>query len=230
MKSGKPNRTKTVVQALGIRVASGQLAPGALLPSETELEQEFSVSRTVIREAMKMLSAKGLVTVRQRHGTRVNPRQQWTWLDGELIDWLSDGRIAKAELLAFAEAREIIEPGAAALAAIRASVEQRKAIVAAYGRMEVEQAHPGRAVAADKEFHLAILEATQNPVLQSLRHAIESILDAVFPHTVGAFADNLENHKQLASAIERGDAVAARTHMQVLLGETTQFLENCHID
>lgn len=229
MNNRKPNRTKQVVDALGRRIVSGDFRAGSLLPSETELEREYAVSRTVIREAAKILSAKGLVTVRQRHGTSVNARELWSWLDGELIGWLSMGRIAKEELFAFSEVRRIIEPEAAALAALRASDDQRKNILNAYERMVTDQANPEQAVAADKEFHLAILEATQNPVLHSLRQAIEAILDAVFPHTVNAYAHNLENHAEVARAIARGDTEAARTYMRILLSETTDFLDKSSI-
>ncbi|TXI02011.1 MAG: FadR family transcriptional regulator [Rhizobium sp.] len=225
MTKTKSNRTTALVEALGVRIASGQISPGTYLPSEGDLEQEFGVSRTVVREAAKILSAKGLVTVRQRTGTRVETREHWQWLDAELIGWLSHGRISNDELAAFAEARQIIEPGAAALAALRASDAQREAIMDAYRRMERDQDDAAAAVAADKAFHMAILAATHNPVLQSLRQAIESILDAVFPHTVGAFAANLKNHADVAEAIAAADGVAARRAMENLLNETVQFLE-----
>ena len=221
----KTNRTMALVETLGIRIASGQMPPGVYLPSEGELEQEFGVSRTVVREAAKMLSAKGLVTVKPRTGTRVEPREQWQWLDADLIGWLSNGRISKAELMAFAEARQIIEPGAAALAALRADDTERQRVMTAYRSMAENQDNPAAAVAADKDFHLSILAATHNPVLQSLRQAIESILDAVFPHTVGAFSLNLENHAAVAEAIVAGDAIRARRSMEDVLGETTRFLE-----
>lgn len=211
---------------LGTRIASGEFPPGALLPSETVLEQEFNVSRTVVREAIKILSAKGIVTVRQRHGTHVNPRQQWMWMDGELIGWLANGKAAKSDLLAFAEARQIIEPGAAALAALRATSKQRVQITEAFHRMKAGYAIPQDAILADKEFHLAILDATHNPVLQSLRQTIESILDAVFPHTVGTFTHNLDNHGEVAGAIARSDPEAARFHMEKLLQHTTEFLQS----
>jgi len=220
----KPNRTMALVEALGIRIASGRIPPGSYLPSETELEHEFRVSRTVVREAAKMLSAKGLVTVRQRTGTKVEPREHWQWLDAQLIGWLSHGRISSEELKAFAEARLIIEPGAAALAALRATDEQRQTIIDAYRRMERDQSDPAAAVAADKAFHMSILAATHNPVLQSLRQAIESILDAVFPHTVGAFAANLKNHAAVAEAIAAGDATAAKHAMEAVLDITASFL------
>ncbi|MBR7540259.1 FadR family transcriptional regulator, partial [Mycobacterium tuberculosis] len=79
------------------------------------------------------------------------------------------------------------------LAALRATQKQRVEIVAAYERMKTGHASPQEAILADKQFHLAILDATHNPVLQSLRQTIESILDAIFPHTVGTFTHNLDN-------------------------------------
>lgn len=109
------------------------------------------------------------MTVRQRTGTRVEPRERWQWLDGELIAWLSRGRISHDELMAFAEARQIIEHGAAALAALRATDLERQAILDIYRRMERDQKNPIAAVTADKAFHMSILAATHNPVLQSLR-------------------------------------------------------------
>ncbi|TWB58296.1 FCD domain-containing protein [Rhizobium sp. ERR 922] len=126
--------------------------------------------------------------------------------------------------MAFAEARKIIEPGAAALAALRATDLERQAILDIYRRMERDQKDPIAAVAADKAFHMSILAATHNPVLQSLRQAIESILDAVFPHTVGAFAANLENHAAVAEAIAAGDSIAARHAMEAVLDQTSGFL------
>lgn len=226
MRTKKPNRTRAVVAALGTRIATGAFPPGSLLPSETALEHEFAVSRTVIREATKILSAKGLVTVQQRHGTHVNAREQWMWMDGELIGWLAGGKAAKNDLLAFAEARQIIEPGAAALAATRATPKQRADIISAYERMKTGSKSAQEAILADKQFHLAILDATDNPVLQSLRQTIESILDAIFPHTVGTFTHNLNNHGKVADAIARGDPEAARINMERVLQHTTQFLQS----
>jgi GntR family galactonate operon transcriptional repressor len=194
------------------------------MPSEPDLEQQFGASRTVIREAMKTLAAKGLVTVRQRHGTHVNPRDQWSWLDGELISWISANGIGKAELIAFEEARQIIEPGAAALAALRATPEEKNAIRQAYESMVSGQHDPLLAIAADKAFHLAILRASHNPVLQSLSGAIDAVLSAIFEVTVEVFEGNLVNHAEVADAIDSGDAELSRRAMERLLDYTGRFL------
>ena len=225
-RKAKPSRIGTIVASLGIEIAGGALAPGSLLPAEPELEARFSASRTVIREAIKILAAKGLVLVRQRHGTHVNPRHQWSWLDGELIDWISANGIGTAELIAFEETRQIIEPGAAALAAARATSGERRAITEAYRAMVDGQHIPERAIAADKAFHLAILQATHNPVLQSLSGAINSLLTAIFQVTVTVFEGNLDDDTAVAAAIDQGDPVLARQAMEQLLDYTGSFLEH----
>jgi GntR family galactonate operon transcriptional repressor len=220
----KPSKIGNILRSLGIQIAGGTLAPGDLLPSEPDLERQFGASRTVIREAIKTLAAKGLVTVRQRHGTHVNARDQWSWLDGDLIAWISANGIGKAELIAFEEARQIIEPGAAALAAERATPEEKEAIHQAYRSMVSGQTDPLLAIAADKAFHLAILRASHNPVLQSLSGAIDAILSAIFEVTVEVFEGNLANHAEVANAIESGDVKLSRQAMERLLDYTGRFL------
>jgi GntR family galactonate operon transcriptional repressor len=220
----KPGRIAAVVSGLGGEIAGGALPPGSLLPPEHELEARFGVSRGVIREAMKTLEAKGLVQVRPRLGTRVRPRHEWSWFDRELIAWLSADGIARDLLLAFEEARLVIEPAVAAFAADRATPAEKQAITEAYLAMSRDRDDPPRAIAADKCFHLAVLDAAHNPVLQSLRGFIEAILTGMFEVTVGVFAGNLERHRAVAEAISGGDAHQARQAMEELLGYTENFL------
>lgn len=220
----KPGRIAAVVSELGQEIAGGLLPPGAALPPEHELEARFGVSRGVVREAMKMLGAKGLVQVRPRLGTRVCPQHEWAWFDRDLIAWLSAGGIRRELLLAFEETRMVIEPAAAALAAERATAAEKQAIAAASLAMAQNREDRSRAIAADKEFHLAVLDAAHNPVLQSLRGFIEAILTGMFDVTVDAFAGNLEVHRAVAEAIGRGDARQARQAMEKLLVYTEKFL------
>ncbi len=225
MTKRKPARTTSVVEQLGIEIVGGNPLPGGTMPAEPELEARFQVSRSVVREAVRMLAAKGLVSVRQRHGTHVRPRHEWSWLDRDLIGWIAASGISRADLLAFAEARRIIEPEAAALAAARATDAQREAISAAYKAMTRDRHDPARAISADKAFHLAILDATHNPVLQSLHGAIDALLSAIFDFTVTVFEGNLDNHGAVAAAIETRDADAAREAMRSLLSYTSAYLE-----
>jgi GntR family galactonate operon transcriptional repressor len=220
-RGAKPGKIGTMVSALGAAIVRGEIAPGSVLPPEHELETRYGAGRSVVREAMKTLAAKGLVSVRPRHGTHVRPVHDWTLLDRDVLGWMRTGDGLDRDLLiALEETRAIIEPAAAALAAHRATVEDHQRIAAAFAAMEAGQHDPQAAIAADKQFHLAILEATHNPVLRSFRGAIDAILSAVFDIAVGVFAGNLPNHAAVARAIADGDAAAARQAMEKVLGYT----------
>lgn len=217
----KPGKIGGMVSVLGAAIVRGEIAPGTVLPPEPELETRYGVSRSVVREAMKTLAAKGLVSVRPRHGTHVRPLADWSLLDRDVLAWMRTGDGLDRDLLiALEEARAIIEPAAAALAAQRATPEDCSRIDAAYTAMEAGRDDAQAAIAADKAFHLAILEATHNPVLRSFRGAIDTILSAVFDVAVGVFAGNLPNHAAVARAIGAGDAEAARRAMEQVLGYT----------
>ncbi|MBR1284815.1 FadR family transcriptional regulator [Bradyrhizobium sp. AUGA SZCCT0177] len=225
----KPGRIRNVLTTLGREIAQDLIPVGAALPPEPDLETRFGVGRGVVREAIKTLAAKGLVSVRPRHGTHVLPRSEWSLLDRDVLSWL----VGKDEpgrdlLLAIQEVRSIIEPAAAALAAERATKNDRWRINAALAAMETAQ-DQASTIAADKAFHLAILDATHNPVLQGFRGAIDTILSTVFIVAVGSagwFRDNLPNHAAAARAIESGDAEKARIAMERVLGYTKFKLSN----
>lgn len=222
----KPGRIQSVLRALGGEIAQGLIPVGAALPPEHELEARFGVGRGVVREAIKTLAAKGLVSVRPRHGTHVRPRADWSLLDRDVLGWLAGHEPNRALLLAIQEVRSIIEPAAAALAAERGTAADRARIAAAMAAMEAARSKAD-AIAADKAFHLAILDATHNPVLQGFRGAIDTILGTVFLVAVGSsgwFDDNLPNHAVAARAIADGDAAAARAAMEQVLGYTQRKL------
>jgi len=224
-RGAKPGKIGMMVSALGAAIVRGEIAPGSVLPPEHELEARYGVGRSVVREAMKTLAAKGLVSVRPRHGTHVRPVHDWTLLDRDVLGWMRTGDGLDPELLtALEETRGIIEPAAAALAAQRATPEDCLCINAALEAMEEGQHDPQAAIAADKAFHLAVLEATHNPVLRSFRGAIDAILSAVFDITVGVFAGNLPNHAAVAQAISARDPARARQAMEILLGYTHEHL------
>jgi GntR family galactonate operon transcriptional repressor len=212
-----------VLTTLGREIAQDRIPAGTALPPEPELEARFGVGRGVVREAIKTLAAKGLVSVRPRHGTHVLPRHEWSLLDRDVLSWLvGEVEPDRDLLLAIQEVRSIIEPAAAALAAERATANDRRHINAALAAMETAQDHAS-ARDADKAFHLAILDATHNPVLQGFRGAIDTILSTVFAVAVGSagwFKDNLPNHAIAARAIDAGDAAKARAAMERVLGYT----------
>ena len=229
-KRSKPGRIHAVLTTLGREIAQEIIPAGAVLPPENDLEIRFGVGRGVVREAIKMLSGKGLVSVRPRHGTHVLPRRDWSLLDRDVLNWLvGQDKLDRELLLAIQEVRSIIEPAAAALAATRATKQDRQRINAALVAMEASD-NQAAATAADKAFHLAIRDATHNPVLQGFRGAIDTILSAVFVVAVdsvdGWFEDNVPNHAAVARAIEEGDAKKARNAMEKVLGYTQSRLSN----
>ncbi|WP_244628406.1 FadR/GntR family transcriptional regulator [Tardiphaga robiniae] len=222
-RGSKPGRINSVLTTLGCEIAQDIIPIGATLPPEPELEARFGVGRGVIREAIKTLAAKGMVSVRPRYGTHVLPRRDWSLLDRDVLGWLVGGGEPDRDLLmAIQEVRLIIEPAAAALAATRSTKQDRLRIEAALVGMETSHDQES-AIKADKAFHLAILDATHNPVLQGFRGAIDTILSAVFLVAVGSpgwFEDNLPNHAAAARAIAAGDAKKAKTAMEQVLGYT----------
>lgn len=229
-KRSKPSRIHAVLETLGREIAQGVIPDGAVLPPEHDLEHRFGVGRGVVREVIKTLSGKGLVSVRPRHGTHVLPQRDWSLLDRDVLNWLvGQDKPDHALLLAIQEVRSIIEPAAAELAAIRATGKDRQMINAAIRAMEASDSQ-STATAADKAFHLAVLDATHNPVLQGFRGAIDTILSAVFVVAVdsvdGWFDDNLSNHAATARAIEEGDARKARKAMERVIGLTQSKLAN----
>ena len=219
----KPGRIRSVLATLGREIAQDLIPVGTTLPPEPDLEARFGVGRGVVREAIKTLAGKGMVSVRPRHGTHVLPRSEWSLLDRDVLSWLVGQKEPDRDLLlAIQEVRSIIEPAAAALAAERATRNDRWRINTALAAMETAQ-DEASAITADKAFHLAILDATHNAVLQGFRGAIDTILNTVFDVAVGSvgwFKDNLPNHAVAARAIESGDAEKARIAMERVLDYT----------
>ena len=220
----KPGKIGKVVANLGGGIARGEFPPGAPLPPEHDLEARYGASRGVVREAVKILATKGLVTVRPRFGTHVQPRRDWSLLDRDVLQWIRAGGIDRELLVALDETRRIIEPGAAALAAERATPEDKGRIRAAYRQMEDSVGELEAAIEADKAFHLAILDATHNPVLGSFRTGIDAILSAVFDIAAPLLEDNLPNHLAVLDAIETGEPETARAWMNRLLNQTRDAL------
>ena len=220
----KPGKIGMVVADLGGGIARGEYPPGAPLPPEHDLEIRYGASRGVVREAVKILATKGLVSVRPRNGTHVLPRRNWSLLDRDVLQWIRAGGIDRELLVALDETRRIIEPGAAALAATRAGADDRARIRRAYHRMEETVRDLEGAIEADKAFHLAILDATHNPVLGSFRNGIDAILSAVFDIAAPLLEGNLPNHLAVLEAIEAGDEDRSREWMNRLLNRTRDAL------
>jgi len=211
-----------VAHDIGTRILNGELAPGQVLPNEATLSAELKVSRTALREAIKVLAAKGLVESRPKTGTRVREREAWNLLDPDILSWLYSAGPNRSAATALFEVREIFEPQAAAMAASRASPEQINLIAEAYADMEAVGDDIEAGIRPDLRFHQNILSATGNELLRSLGAMIETALAASFKVSSSRPAvqrNALDLHKNVLDAIAAGEPDRARDGMTALLKE-----------
>ena len=211
----------SVVRTLGAWVLGGRYAPGEVLPREEYIATTLGVSRTSIREAIKVLSAKGLVETRPRIGVRVRARDDWRLLDPAVLSWHPE-LMRDADLVAgLIEARRIIEPAAAELAARRGTAADLAVIEAAYLGMRAAIPHDLAACCdADLAFHRGIIAASRNVVLLGLVGTIEAALRAVFGITNQLMTTQsraLAAHGEVLERIRFRDAAGARAAMERLL-------------
>lgn len=209
-----------VVHEIGRRILRGEWQSGHPLPSEGELTTELNVSRTVLREAIKVLASKGLVEVRTRTGTRVRPREDWNLFDPDVLAWEYEVGRRAAFLENLTQLRMAIEPFAAELAAKVATRGEREQICRAYENLETNVNVPSAFIAADMEFHAAIVAATHNDLLQQLVNSIARLLLHSREITIqlpGSSQRSLPQHKAVADAIWRGESEEARSAMTALV-------------
>ena len=208
-----------VAHDIGRRILGGLVKPGELLPSETELSQRLGVSRTALREAIKVLAGKGLIESRPKTGTRVRPRETWNFLDADVLTWAFDGNAPEHYVDELYELRRVIEPSAAAFAADRASVADIARMEAAFEAMTA--AGDGQAFAGpDMTFHLSILRATGNELLRSLGSVVEVALAISIKLSIASpkgYRHSLPLHGAVLKAIRRHDAAGAREAMLLLI-------------
>jgi DNA-binding FadR family transcriptional regulator len=219
-----PTRSHTgkVVDDLGLTIVSGRQAEGSLLPGDTELIERYRVSRTVLREALKTLSAKGLVQAKARIGTRVRSRADWNFFDPDVLVWHARIGFAPEFLVHLGEMRMALEPEAAALAALRRTPKQVEAIWDCVAKMSDENVISQDFVRADLGLHLTVAEAADNPFFLSISTLIEVALVAMLTASApGDSPQSLERvvaqHSAIAKAIEGGDTEGARDAMRVVV-------------
>ena len=217
-----------VVQVLGQRIVSGAIKQGEVLPPEATMAEEMEVSRTSLREAMKVLSAKGLVEARPKVGTRVRDARFWSQLDADVLAWRCASMPTADFVQKLSEMREIIEPAAAASAASHRTVTQLKRMQTAFDAMEASH-DPESWTTADIDFHEAILAATGNELLISLFSVIETALSSYFTMsalTAVNFKYSLPQHRAVFLAIREKDAEAAQKAMLKVISDTRENLSN----
>lgn len=212
-----------LLQQLGQWIVAGGVAPGEALPTEPEIAAQFGVSKTVVREAIRGLAAKGMVKARTRLGTRVQPRGDWHMLDPDVLTWQLGAPPDQEFLRDFEEFRHAVEPTAARIAAQRVGTEGRADIEAALHRMRDNVADPDAYLAADLDFHTAILTATDNRLLHGLRDAIRAALTVRHANVATVLHDmkeSLPHHERVAAAINTGQPDEAVRAMLDLLALT----------
>lgn len=209
-----------IAHEIGRRIAGGQLAEGTLLPRETELQEEFSASRQAVREALKVLGAKGMIVARKKAGTLVQARSAWNMLDPDVLAWHAVHPLPEQMLRDLVEMRRLIEPSAAALAAERATAEDRDRISEALTRMRGGLNKPEQFYRADINFHLAIFAASGNSLVDRMSTILGPLLAASFRlqrKTNQSFGQGFDVHAAVFEAILRHDPNAARAAMERLL-------------
>ena len=217
---GSGNITVELVNRLGREIVAGRVGVSDILPNEGSLSSKLQISRTAVREAIKMLTAKGLVGSRPRRGTEVRPVSDWNLLDSDVLRWLRESPPDRKIVIELLELRLGFEPEAAALAARRAEPAQLARIEEAYGFMRESAAGRYDPVEADCRFHEAIIAATSNRFYQPLGALVRTALsltapitNAIFGHSVG----DLEAHGDILLAIETKDERRAFDLMRGML-------------
>jgi len=208
-----------VVNELGLQITRGVFAPGEVI-DPNELLQTFGVSRTVIREALKVLSTKGLVDARPKRGTFITERSRWQLLDGDVMRWRSEGSPDLLLLVELGEVRQAIEPMAARMAALRRDDVQLSAMGAALQDMDDwDGVRHETIVAADLAFHSGLLKAAGNELLEQFEVILEPALQArdFLTHSHNPDRSFFQRHKAVFDAIENRDPDRAQTAMQDMM-------------
>lgn len=220
----------SVAEEIGKRILRGEYAPGSTLPNENQWAQLFNVSRSGVREAIKILMAKNLLSSRPKIGSRVEPRENWNLLDRDVLGWYAASPNRLSFLRTVQEFRHIIEPEATALAAIRRTQEQMSQITQACQEMGSARTQPER-TQADTRFHVAILVASGNELLVPLGALIESALDNLFVYVtreVNDLSHAQDLHEEIERCIRLQRPEAARKAVRRLLANTDEIIGRRH--
>lgn len=220
--------SQRMVQELGRMIVCGEYADDSF-PTEAELCEKFGVSRSAVREAVKMLSAKGLIASKPKQGIRIQPEDQWNIFDPDLLQWMLQSKPSLQVLKEFLQVRTTIEPGAAALAANDADGASIENIEKALERMRKAEAGSKEELEADIAFHVSILYASKNRFYIRLRDFISTALRVSISHTTpikGNYAQIIDDHAKVFNAIKNRNPERAKQTMLALIDEALSFIED----
>ena len=225
----KPRVHLQVVETIARAILRGDYAATGYLPPEPQLCETLQISRSALREAVKVLGSKGLVSPRPHFGTLIRPREDWNMLDTDLLAWSIEGEPDSRMVMSLIEARQVIEPAAARLAAERATAADLAAMERAFIGMSAAAEARNHAAyhAADKDFHAAMLAASHNLVFRQLSTTIGAALAYSFRVTSRRGPDlgvALSYHGEVMEHIRMRDADGAGAAMLKLLEGTIRDL------
>lgn len=215
-----------VARALGIAIVSGMIVADQKLPAEPELLEQYHISRTVLREALKILGAKGLIASRTNVGTWVLDRSHWQLFDADVLDWHAEHGIDPALLADIFEFRLAIEPAGAALVALRATAQDRAVLGSAIATMRATIGDVRAFGEADLALHRALGRISGNMLMRGSASVIETSLMAVYAAMGAGTASatplpgehalraSLALHEAIVEAIAEGDSLAAGEAMK----------------
>jgi DNA-binding FadR family transcriptional regulator len=206
-----------VARSIGIAIIAGRYSEGMRLPGDAELTAMFGVSRPVLRESVKTLVAKGLLSTKARVGTLVRERGAWNMFDADVLAWHLDAGIDKRFLGDLAEIRLAVEPRAAALAAARRSEADIVELQRSMDRMRQEASDSIGFADADLALHIAVANASGNLFMRSIGNVIEAALRASFLLSAPVDPEDRDTvllwHQRIVDGIVSGDGDAASRAM-----------------
>jgi DNA-binding FadR family transcriptional regulator len=223
------NLTYRIVEDLGIAIVTDRYTENNPFPVEADLCKQYGVSRSILREAVKMLTAKGLLSARPRQGTWVQPEDAWNLLDPDVLRWLLERKLSFSLLIEFTQMRLAVEPLAAALAALVAEPAQKAVVTAAIDRMAAAERGEDDPLTSDIAFHLGVMHASGNRFYSQLSDLIVTALRFSIRTTnyfKGVKLASIADHKKVADAIMAGDAQAAESAMRGLIQEALDLIRS----
>jgi DNA-binding FadR family transcriptional regulator len=221
------NLTQRIVEELGVAVVTAHYSEDNPFPVEAELCKQFGVSRSILREAVKMLTAKGLLGARPRQGTWVQPEENWNLLDPDVLRWLLERKLSVSLLTEFTQMRLAVEPAAAAIAATFADPEDIADIYAAIDRMTAAERGMDDPLNSDIAFHVSILQASGNRFYYQLCDLIDSALKYSIRTTnsyKGVQQASIADHKKVADAIAAHAPEVAENAMRSMMKEALDLI------
>lgn len=216
------------VDHLGEAIVSGRYGIGGAVPPEPVLCEELGVSRTVVREAIKSLVAKGLILTGPKVGTRVMPSEHWNWFDPDVIGWQAKAGLTPDFIRDLQDLRLVVEPAAVKLAALRATADDILAIETAFAGMKQAVEHGGDYVTFDLRFHQGLLRASRNRMLVQMSKALSALLRTSFEISTAkpdGPVNSLPLHRAVLDAVIARDPARAERAILVLIDGAHQDIE-----